>query len=199
MMVFKRYTPSISFMFLVLIALFASCNNGQKTKETSDYKFFTLKQQGWKSKRVNQYINDINYTATEVPLQYYLLRHQDDPTKVDSLFEVYERERILEVEFQHTNEADLLLPDYTNKSYEAAVKYMAFAIEKDFTVVTTSNDTIKCAGVNFERNFKIAPFKRVLLYFNDIDPNENIKLIYQDHLFGNGIIKFGFNQTPLKL
>jgi hypothetical protein len=76
---------------------------------------------------------------------------------------------------------------------------MAFTIEKDFTVVTSSNDTIPCSGVNFERNFKIAPFKRVLLYFNNINPNENLKLIYQDHLFGNGIIKFGLTDVPLKI
>ncbi|OEK08046.1 hypothetical protein A8C32_16460 [Flavivirga aquatica] len=187
------------FVFFTVVVL-VSCNKFKKEDIQQEYKYFSLKQQGWKSKRVNQFINDINYTATEVPLQYYLLKSTKGNYKtVDSLYKINSKERIIEVEFQHTKENGLLLNKYTNKSYDDAVKYMAFTIEKDFTVVTSSNDTISCSGVNFERNFKVAPFKRVLLYFNNINPKDNIKLIYQDQLFGNGIIKFNFNETPLKL
>ncbi len=200
MKLIKRCLPSASFLFLLIFCLSASCNKSPKSNKVSEYKFFNLQQQGWKSKRVTQFINDINYTATEVPLQYYLLKNTNgNYKKTDSLYQVNNKERIIEVEFQHSNEADLLLDKYTNKSYEDAVKYMAFTIAKDFTIVTSSNDTITCSGVNFERNFKVAPFKRVLLYFNNINPNDNIKLIYQDYLFGNGILKFNFNKTPLKL
>ena len=199
---FKKYIPIISLVLLVVLGVFILI---KKTKTSSahsipEYKFFSLNQGNWKSKRVNQFVNDINYTATEVPIQYYLLKNNpDNDTKIDSLYQINAKERIIEVEFQHVKEADLLLADYTNKTYEDAVKYMAFTIEKDFTVVTSSNDTIPCSGVNFERNFKIAPFKRVLLYFNNINPNDNIKLIYQDYLFGNGIIKFGLTDVPLKI
>lgn len=186
--------------FLLVILIIVSCREDYKINNQEDYKIFNLQQQGWKSKRITQFANDINYTATEVPLQYYLLKNTKfDYKKSDSLYRLNQKERIIEVEFQHSKEADLLLQEYTNKSYEDAVKYMAFTIEKDFTVVTSSNDTIPCAGVNFERNFKIAPFKRVLLYFNNINPNDHIKLIYQDQLFGNGILKFNFNETPLIL
>lgn len=195
--IFKRFLSA--FLVLVLI-VFVSCNNSSKRKVESNYKFFNIQQQSWKSKRVTQFINDINYTATEVPLQYYLLKNtNNDQKKADSIYSANAKERIIEVEFQHSNEADLLLSNYTNKSYDDAVKYMAFTIEKDFTVVTSSNDTIQCSGVNFERNFKVAPFKRLLLYFNNINPNDNIKLVYQDQLFGNGILKFNFNETLLKL
>lgn len=197
---FKRYKPSISFILLVVLSLIVSCNKASKSNPIPEYKFFSLQQQGWKSKRVNQFINDINYTATEVPIQYYLLKNNENNyAKVDSLYQLNAKERVIEIEFQHANEADLLLPDYTDKSYEDAVKYMAFTIEKDFTVVTSSNDTIQCSGVNFERNFKVAPFKRVLLYFNNIKPDDNIKLIYQDYLFGNGIVKFNLTDIPLKI
>lgn len=197
---FKRYKPSISFILLVVLSLIVSCNKASKSNPIPEYKFFSLQQQGWKSKRFNQFINDINYTATEVPIQYYLLKNNENNyAKVDSLYQLNAKERVIEIEFQHANEADLLLPDYTDKSYEDAVKYMAFTIEKDFTVVTSSNDTIQCSGVNFERNFKVAPFKRVLLYFNNIKPDDNIKLIYQDYLFGNGIVKFNLTDIPLKI
>ncbi|MGJ8734792.1 MAG: hypothetical protein ACSHW4_16670 [Cellulophaga sp.] len=197
---FKRCFPSISFILLFVFGFLASCNKPSKLSNIYEYKLFNFQQQGWKSKRVTHFINDINYTPTEVPIPYYLLKNnQNNDTKVDSLYQENIKERIIEIEFQHANEADLLMEDYTNKPYEDTVKYMAFTIKKDFTVVTSSNDTIPCSGVNFERNFKVAPFKRVLLYFNNINPNDDIKLIYQDHLFGNGILKFNFNQTPLKL
>ena len=200
MVFFKRYHPSISFILLVVLALFTACNKSTKSNKISEYKLFNLRQQGWKSRRVTQFVNDINYTATEVPLQYFLLKsNPNNYAKVDSLYQINAKERIIEVEFQHADEADLLLEKYTNKTYEDAVKYMAFTIEKDFTVVTSSNDTIKCSGVNFERNFKLAPFKRVLLYFDNINPSDHIKLIYQDYLFGNGIMKFNFKDNLLKV
>ncbi|AXT18309.1 hypothetical protein D7030_08385 [Flavobacteriaceae bacterium AU392] len=200
MSILKEFKPTLSFSLLIALGLLISCKKSSTTTGLDEYKFFSLEQQGWKSKRVNQYINDINYTATLVPLQYYLLKStKGDYHKTDSLYSLSNKERIVEIEFQHIKESDLLLSEFTKKSYENAVKYMAFSIEKDFSVVTSSNDTIQCSGVSFERNFKLAPFKRLLLYFNNVDPNETIKLIYQDQLFGNGIIKFNFNEIPLKL
>ncbi|WP_299883441.1 hypothetical protein [uncultured Lacinutrix sp.] len=185
-------------LFLLFLAsLLFSCNN---TNTVEDYKAFNIQQQGWKSKRINQFIGDINYTATEVPLKYYLYKNLGkNSQKIDSIYTANQKERVIEIEFQHVDKKDLLLQDFTNKNYEESVKYMAFTIVKDFTVVTSSNDTIKCSGINFERNFKIAPFKRALLYFNNINPDDTIKLIYQDQLFGNGIIKFNFKEIPLKL
>jgi len=76
--------------------------------------------------------------------------------------------------------------------------YLASTIRNDFMVVTSSNDTIPCSGVHFERHFKISPFKRVLLYFGGINPNETIQLIYRDRLYNNGIFKFKFNEIPFK-
>ncbi|PKP11186.1 MAG: hypothetical protein CVU08_12795 [Bacteroidetes bacterium HGW-Bacteroidetes-3] len=186
-----------SFILFLIVGVLYSCNKSPKEK---DYKIFNSQHHNWKSLRVTQFVNDINYTATDVPLQYYLIKDiGEDYQNIDSIYNANVKERIIEVEFQHIDQIDLLLPEYTTKTYEEAVKYMAFAIEKDFAIVTSSNDTLKCSGVNFERNFKIAPFKRLLLYFNNINPNDHIQLIYQDHLFGNGIIKFKFKELPIKL
>ncbi|WP_298892449.1 hypothetical protein [uncultured Psychroserpens sp.] len=193
---FKKILCISLLSFFVL----TSCKKDEKTVITEDYKFYNLQQQGWKSKQINQFINDINYTATEVPLQYYILKNSEDQIeKVDSIYNSNSKERIIEIEFQHVDKYDLLKEEFTERSYEDAVKYLSFQIEKDFTVITSSNDTIKCSGAHFERNFKVAPFKRALLYFNNINPEDNIKLIYQDQLFGNGIIKFNFTETPIKL
>jgi len=190
----------IPYILLLVLVVF-SCKKKEEVVQDNSEKFFRLENVGWKSKQVNRYINTINYTATEVPIAYYILKDQgsDDLKKVDSIYKAHKRERVLEIEFHHDEEKDLLLSEFTNRNYEEAVKYMAFAIKKDFTVVTSSNDTIQCAGVQFERNFKVAPFKRALIYFGDISPDDQIQLIYNDELFGNGIIKFKFKETPIKL
>ena len=179
--------------------LIMGCNKANNT--VSNDKIYSYKQQHWKSNQITQFVNDISYTATEVPLKYYILKHIDNntTTNVDSIVKTNERERVIEVEFQHIDKLDLLDSKFTNKDYENGIKYMAFSIENDFTIVTSSNDTIKCAGAHFERNFKVAPFKRALLYFNNINPDDNIKLIYQDHLFGNGVMEFNFIDVPIKL
>lgn len=200
MHIFKRGNSSIFLFIIIGFLSFAACKKTPKNNNQSTYKVFSLNHQDWKSKRVTQFINDINYTATEVPLEYYFLKNNlSNSSKIDSLYKLNAKERVIEIEFQHVKESDLLLQDYTNKTYEEAVKYMAFTIEKDFMVITSSNDTIKCSGVNFERNFKLAPFKRVLLYFTDINPQDDIKLIYHDYLFGSGIIKFNLEYSPLKV
>ena len=76
---------------------------------------------------------------------------------------------------------------------------MSFKIQDDFYVVTTKNDTIKCEGVLFERNFKVAPFTKVLLFFSGIAPEDKIQLVYQDKLFKKGTIKFNFRDKILNL
>jgi|GEM_PF-508158 len=187
-------------VLMVCICL-VSCVKETKGTEQAFDEYYRLDNIGWKTKKINRYINTINYTATEVPIAYYILKNQgnSDLKKVDSIYNTHKKERVLEIEFHHDEEKDLLLSEFTNRNYEEAVKYMAFTIQKDFTIITSSQDTISCAGVQFERNFKVAPFKRALLYFGNINPEDQIQLIYNDELFGNGIIKFKFKETPIKL
>jgi hypothetical protein len=88
---------------------------------------------------------------------------------------------------------------FTNLDYQKAVEYMSFTIQKDFSVITSKNDTIQCSGVMFERNFKIAPYHKLLLFFSGINPNDKIQLVYQDNLFKKGTLKFRFKEPILKL
>ncbi|WP_299311237.1 hypothetical protein [uncultured Aquimarina sp.] len=189
-------------LFLMGILLLVSCQKEKKTpKSESEYKLFNLEQAGWKSKSVSHLFSEIEYKATLVPLQYYILKNEGSKNlaKVDSIYESLKNERVLEVEFQQEKEDDILKSKYTNRDYESSVKYMSFYIEKDFKVVTQTGDTINCSGVTFERNFKVAPFKRLLLHFGNIPEDENVQLIYNDQLFGNGLMKFNFKETPIKL
>ncbi|WP_322289678.1 hypothetical protein [Aquimarina sp. 2201CG5-10] len=188
--------------FLIGMILFSSCqNNNEIPNSKIEERLFNLEKIGWKSKSVSHAFSEITYKATEVPLQYYILKKEggSDLQKIDSIYQSVKNERIIEVEFQQQQEDDLLKSKYTNLDYESSVKYMSFKIQRDFKVVTQSGDTINCTGLTFERNFKVAPFKRLLLHFGNIPERENIQLIYDDQLFDNGLLKFKFTETPIKL
>jgi hypothetical protein len=187
--------------FLIIFSLvFFSCGKKESEKDVDDsairYKLFQLEDMGWKSKSNFQQIDDINFTATEVPIEYYLLKDQgkSDLFNIDSLYNENKYERIIEFTFEQEDEKDLLLEDFTKISYEEGIKYMSFKMENDFYLVTSKKDTIKCSGVNYERNFKVAPFQKIMLFFSGIDPKDKIQLIYNDKLFGKGIIKFKFEE-----
>lgn len=188
-------------LFVFILAIISCGKNENKNEIDIDdsairYKLFQLEDMGWKSKNNSQQIEDINFTATEVPIEYYLLKDQgnSDLFNIDSLYNENKYERIIEFTFEQEDEKDLLLEDFTKLSYEDGIKYMSFDMENDFYVVTSKKDTIKCSGVNYERNFKVAPFQKVMLFFSGIQPKDKIQLIYNDKLFGKGIIKFKFEE-----
>ena len=193
------------FLFLLLVLLTFSCKNEKSDNVADDsdirFRYYNLENQGWKSKKHSQIVDSINFTATEVPIQYYLLKSNPDQSliKTDSIYDSNKREKIIEFTFQDEEERDLLGEKFTKMNYNDAVEYMSFTIQKDFSIVTSKNDTIQCSGVLFERNFKIAPFQRVLLFFSNIDPNDKIQLVYQDNLFKRGILKFRFKEPVLNL
>lgn len=197
----NKYTLNYLAVAILLLS-FGSCQKEQEKPRTEiEERLFNLEQSGWKSRSISHFFSDIEYNATLVPIQYYILKNEgsQDLNSVDSIYQEYKNERVIEVKFQQEKEDDLLKDMYTNRSYEDAVKYMAFTIRKDFKAVTQSGDTIACAGVTFERNFKVAPFKRLLLNFGGIPENETIQLVYDDQLFGNGLMKFNFKERPIKL
>lgn len=185
---------------LLFCVLVFSCKSDTINKEEDAYRVFEMGELGWKSKKITHFVNDLQYRATEIPKEYYILKNEENKTKfhIDSVSKKYENERIIEFEFEHINSDDLLKQEYTSLDYEKSVMYLASTIQKDFMAITSSKDTIVCSGVLFERHFKVSPFKRIILYFGGIHPEETIQLIYQDNLYNNGIFKFKFNEIPFK-
>lgn len=191
-----------SISLFILVMLF-SCSEKKTSSNEEDVRFrlYNLENQGWKSKLHSQKIDNINFSATEVPIQYYLLKEMGSQnlTSVDSVYEQNKRERIIEFVFEEEKEKDLLKEEFTQLEYDKSVRYMAFDIQKDFYAVTSSKDTVKCSGVLFERNFKVAPSNKILLFFSNIKPEDKIQLVYEDKLYRKGIIKFNFIDPILNL
>jgi len=199
----KVYRRLVFFAFFIL--LLVSCKKDEN--KNLDYeirdRYFNLEKIGWKSRSYTQVVDDVGFTAIEVPIQYFLLKSQgiENLHHIDSLYEENKRERVIEFTFQQDEEKDLLVEEFTGLNYTDAVKYMSFGLDKDFYVVTSKKDTIRCSGTNYERSYKVAPLQKVLLFFSGIDPNDKIQLIYDDHLFRKGTLKFKFKDpfTPLAL
>lgn len=189
-------------LFILIISVLVSCKKKQENHTIQNdglirQKLYRLENVGWKSKTQIESIDDIKFTATQVPLEYYLLKDKgnQDLFLIDSLYKENNRERIFEFTFEHEGEEDLLQNKFTNITYEEGIKYMSFLMNNDFYVVTSKNDTIFCSGVNFERNYKIAPYHKIMLFFSGIPENDEIQLIYKDKLFKKGTIKFQFKDT----
>ena len=189
------------FIFVLLFLALFSCKKDSQSTNSDDSeirdRYFNLEKTGSKSRIYTQKIEDIGFTATEVPIQYYLLKDlgTENLKTVDSLYETNKRERVIEFTFQQDEEKDLLSKDFTGMEYTDAVKYMSFGLDKDFYVVTSKNDTIPCSGVTYERTYKIASYQKTMLFFSGIDPNEKIQLVYNDFLFRKGTLKFKFKDT----
>jgi hypothetical protein len=193
------------YLLFIILLLFFSCKkevekNGRDDSEIRT-RYYNLQDAGWKSNVYVQKVGDITYTATQVPILYYLLKDQgnEDLFAVDSLYEANKRERIMEFTFTQNDEKDILGKEFTGMDYSEAVKYMSFQLEKDFYAVTSKHDTIPCSGVHFERSYKIAPYQKVILFFSGVDPDEKLQLVYKDFLFKRGTIKFKFKDTYIKL
>ena len=182
---------------LLLIVFLGSCTQ----KNTTEYKeTLEIGNYQWESYTVEEIRDGMTYSAMQLPIEYYIRKNigMSKTSIVDSLTGVMKTERVIVTEFKDLDKKDVLISDFTNRSYEDAVKYIASTISGDYHFVTSTNDTIACSGVLFERNFNVAPFKRVLLYFNGVPPEETGELIYNDRLFGNGIFTFKLNQQPIK-
>jgi hypothetical protein len=191
------------FYLLSLFLVLFSCKKEDKIFDNSQIRdrYFQLEKIGWKSKVYNQYVDDINFTATEVPIQYYLLKDKgnEDLFLIDSLYEQNKTERVIEFTYHQDKEENLIDNKFTGMSVEDTVKYMSFSLDNDFYVVTSKNDTIACSGVNYERTFKITPNQKILLFFSGIDPNEKIQLVYKDYLFKKGLLKFKFKDPYIQI
>lgn len=193
------------FVILVLLSVFlVSCKSErEKQWEQSSVseRLFELQSRGWRSNQLLNFKKDIQYRATQVPIEYYLLKNHGTANVVsfDSLVQRSAQERIVEFEFEHVAGDDLINSEFTDRSNQSTVTYMSAAIQNDFYAVTHKGDTIRPAGVLFERHFNVSPVKRLMLYFSGIPEGEDIKLIYNDQLFKNGQFEFDFQNAPIQL
>lgn len=155
-------------------------------------KIFRFEGNEYETSKKTIKIGNLFYTAVILPNKYYIQKNLNI-TQKDSLnhyMKEFESEIIIQFDFQHYEKKDLLLPEYTDVSYKRSIEYLSSLIQEDFYAVINLADTIRPSGILFERNFNLAPRKRILLYFKTEEKRDKLKLIYNDRIFKKGIIKF---------
>lgn len=189
-------TTYIWILFLLFLTVLGCEENSQKSEE----KQYSVNGHFWKSMRTVNSINSLDFVATEVPKEYYLIKQFGlEEKNRDSLIRNMAKERVIEFEIGTRDGQDLFESQFLKKNKKDAVKYIISNIGDDFRVITAKGDTIPCIGVHFESTSNLTSFKRLLLYFDNVDEEEQIQLFYNDRLFGNGTMKFMFVNHPLKL
>ncbi|WP_435578735.1 hypothetical protein [Gilvibacter sp.] len=191
-----KLTVLLSFFIVLLVSCKSEREKQWESSEMAE-RLFEHNSRGWKSNQLLNYANNIQYRATEVPIEYYLLKNLGTKNieRFDSIYKANNNERIIEFEFEHIRGNDLLEEAFTGRGYDEGVEYLMETIKQDYTLVTQSGHTIACDGVLFERHFQVSPFKRLLLYFSGVDEGESVKLIYNDQLFNNIQFEFDFGNN----
>jgi len=159
-------------------------------------KTFSFEGQNFETSKRTIKIGEIFFTAIILPNEYYIRKNLKIKNKdsIKSYIKRFENEKIIQFDFQHEERKDLLLQEFTGVNYKKSVEYMSNLIHHDFYAITSEGDSIKSSGVLFERNFNLAPRKRLLLYFNTEKNADKLKLVYDDRIFKKGIIKFNLQK-----
>ena len=86
----------------------------------------------------------------------------------------------------------------SENEYYARVEYLSFGILNDICLIE-NEDSLFCKLNNFERSYNLDPYITESFSFDKVDTTSNGDkvFIYNDRLFGNGIIKFRFSNKEL--
>ena len=140
-------------------------------------------------------IREITYSACLKPLDY-LLAQKRIKEKNDSLKkEDFEDLQYFDLRINITGFAQEFIKFDLNSSdqYNERINYCAFKMQNDIVLID-GLDTLNCVLYHFERAFDVVPYGHFLLGF-EANRKKSIStktLVFNDHLFNNGMIKFTF-------
>jgi hypothetical protein len=175
----------------------------------SNEKFSPLEYVNWVGdithglKRVRAFSNYI-YTAQFKPWEYIVCEEQRKEAIPDSVVKKRLKDLNgmqyvdLKIELKE-GEGELLKYGLTNpKEYDERIDYFSFGMQKDIKLVE-AGDTLSCLLFHFERVYNIAPSATFLLAFPlGKVPKGDKTLVFIDHGFNQGIIKFFFDGRDIK-
>lgn len=136
------------------------------------------------TKQVNNFI-----FRTSVMSSYDFLERKN--TKVNKSDEIeLKSESILILEIEDINlYQDVLKSKELTMSKDSTIQYLIGDIQKDL-LIEQNDKLIESHGVIYEgKNTKINKL-RIMFLFHDLNRRLPFKIIYDDHIFGKGLIKF---------
>lgn len=154
-----------------------------------------LEQEGeFEIQKVQHQRGDIKFKAQRIPTELYLRNKGLEGRALEEAMMETKGEQLFYFDFQEAQKQDLM-KKYFSDDPDTGVGYMAFGVENDFQLISSTGDTIPAAFAHYERNFHVAPYERVILSFKGIEQFEEVQLVYKDQLFGRGMLAFTFAST----
>lgn len=93
---------------------------------------------------------------------------------------------------------DVIKEKLSPNDYLKRITYLTGEIRNDFKLLA-GLDTIPCAVAHYERNYNISPDNKFLLVFPYSEKsNEDLTLIYDDKVFGEGKLEFRIKNRNIK-
>jgi len=143
-----------------------------------------------------QQIGEHTYTLTHVSPEYLAIHElgaEATSKQIDSLKSDYSQMEYFKLKIEVAEFSDELLK-YNLESatqYDERVRYCSFGISNDLSMVC-GEQTVKCGLNQFERAFNAAPFVTVMLAFPKTDSKKDVTVVFDDHLFNKGLIRFTY-------
>ena len=167
-------------------------------------KWVENKDNGLKSQRT---IDHFLYTVQYQPSQYMVMKDVRDATisqnEMDEKAKEYDPYQFYAFTIKDTTGTDelLKLDIRSSEEYYARIDYFSNGMQRNVFLID-DKDTLPCVMFHFERSFGLAPECRFMLGFNKSKKNkyENSDkvLVYEDNVFGTGIIKIRIDGDQLK-
>lgn len=159
----------------------------QNLKNEDEHEVFTIQ-------KIEQKIDDLTFRAKRIPKKLYLLNKGIAENKLDEALSEIKDEQLFYFEFEDGQKLDLM-KKYFEGDMDRSVAYLSFDIFQDFHIVDKTGATIHAEYVLYERTFHVSPFEKILVGFTNVNEEEELKLVYNDKLFGKGISEFSFAPT----
>lgn len=134
---------------------------------------------------------DLVFRAKKISSESYLKRKGLSGKKLKEALNETNGEQLFYIEFEEEMKLNLV-KKYFKNDLDKNIAYFSFGIHNDFQIINSYGDTLNSSYSLYEQNYSVAPFERLLLSFSGINQQEELKLVYQDNLFGKGQIEFHF-------
>jgi len=200
----------ILYIILFLIVICSACDNTDKDMLSPEDYMKWVKENDLlvKEQALGAFIYSIRY----LPDDYYLAKEFVSGNVLETQKEQDENELpshisfICKISTIDGSTSPIRYNVTSNEEYSYNLQYCSFNIAEDFVLVV-GNDTMSCVNALCMREYSVKPYNTIILSFENItgkhfDLKKDMTVVYEDYLWGNGIIKFkidkeNLNQIPL--
>lgn len=149
-------------------------------------------------------VNGIKYETRLIPSQALAMRHRGDSVKtrpeMDSLLKCYYDRVNFTLLISDANEDVHVVKQtiFDAQRYNTIISYANAEMSNDFMLVQ-EGDTLYTSLLHIESSNSVKPVLRLSLGFEGVKPGaSDLTLIFSDHIFESGFIKFNFPSSALR-